>query len=157
MSYLEYRDMFYKAQEDKSPYVMFTIDIIDSKKMSVTDRADAQSQLIALHLAVSHKSADFNTDLTTLFGAVSMPQRLGDACGWWTKKENENQLLASIKQTLKTTNLRVRISKGYFETTEYCCGHYLYYGGYCFSELTNAHKDNGCGEQYIVDYYPEIG
>lgn len=150
MSYKEYRDMFYKAQENDAPYVMFTVDIINSKGIGALERCDAQEELIKLHGGVYHSSFYFSIDMTTLLGAVSMPQRRGDSCAWWTTREHEEELLQTIIHLLSNTHLKVRVAKAYFETEEYCYGNNEYYGGYCFDELTNAHKPDGVGNEYIV-------
>ena len=150
MSYKEYRDMFYKAQKNDAPYVMFTVDIINSKGMDALERCDAQEELIELHDYVYQSSFYFSIDMTTLFGTISMPQRRGDACAWWTTREHEEKLLQKIVHFLSDTHLKVRVAKAYFETEEYCYGDNKYYGGYCFDELTNAHKPDGVGDKYIV-------
>ena len=150
MSYKEYRDMFYKAQENDAPYVMFTVDIINSKGIDALERCDAQEELIKLHGGVYHSSFYFNIDMTTLLGTISMPQRRGDACAWWTTREYEEELLQTIFHFLSKTHLKVRVAKAYFETEEYCYGNNKYYGGYCFDELTNAHKPDGVGNKYMV-------
>lgn len=150
MSYKEYRDMFYKAQKNDAPYVMFTVDIINSKGIDALERCDAQEELIKLHGGVYHSSFYFNIDMTTLLGTISMPQRRGDACAWWTTREHEEELLQTIFHLLSKTHLKVRVAKAYFETEEYCYGNNKYYGGYCFDELTNAHKPDGVGNEYIV-------
>ena len=150
MSYKGYRDMFYKAQENDAPYVMFTVDIVNSKGMGALERGDAQEELIKLHGGVYHSSFYFSIDMTTLFGTISMPQRRGDACAWWTTREHEEELLQTIIHLLSNTHLKVRVAKAYFETEEYCYGNNKYYGGYCFDELTNAHKPDGIGNKYII-------
>lgn len=153
MSYQEYRDMFYKAQKNNAPYIMFTVDIKGSKDMSDYERFLAQEKLIALHEEVFLKSTRYEINMTTLNGRVPIKQFLGDACGWWARREHEEQLLKDIEEELSKLDFTVRLAKGYFETTEYCRGLSCYYGGYCFAELTNAHKHDGCGNQYVIGYY----
>ena len=143
--YQEYRDMFLAAQSNNSPYVMFTIDIQNSSKMPSAERYEAQEYLIQMFNEVPKHI--FSNQVTRK-SSVDLFQ--GDAAGFWTERHNEDLLLTWIKEKLKDAPFSARVAKGYFETVNWLEGNRLYYAGYCFEELTHAHKEDGVGSHYIV-------
>ena len=148
MSYHEYRDMFIAAQNEKSPYVMFTVDIKDSSKMHSFERFEAQEYLTLMFNELPIISNHLFCTEVTRCSHVSLFQ--GDAIGFWSERQHEELLLKYLKMKLQDAPFNARVAKGYFETLNWLEGSRLYYGGYCFNELTNAHKEGGVGNQYIV-------
>ena len=147
----EYRDMFFKCQNDSSPYYMVTIDITHSKQYKGEARFAVQLKLRSILEAAEREG------YCTVIGYRPEPIKgcKGDAIGISSKVANRKEVMEFQMRVLKLAqdslgDIKFHYAGGYFETYQWVEGLDKYYSGYCFEELSNAHKPTGVGGSYII-------
>lgn len=157
----EYNDLFLKCQKT-GMYHIFTFDIVNSKKMTESDRYDAQFKLIELNLMMyrliqekeqkeKRKILVFEDGFTKLgelrlnnFGYKQEPFIYGDLIGFTVyrdaiTKEEVLNIFNKSKSALNI-NFEFHLADGYYETNNWIEGNTKYFRGYCIDLLSNLHK-----------------
>lgn len=142
MSYVEYKDMFDKAQKH-GKYQMFIIDLANSKKLSTEDLKDAE-------ITMREKFDKIANYIEKKYGILHINNHplfnnnkyfvLGDLCGICVESGSSKMIEKIIKKEFKNFDYKYHFETGFYDTDDWAKGNTLYYFGYCIQELERKYK-----------------
>ena len=170
MSYEEYRDLFLKAQENtEAPYICFSFDLKNSKKMGDEERYLAQIKTFETINVLTKRILDLekkedrqillqNNEIKIARNVVKDRPEItyygnpcftaGDSFHFYVYKNSLSvkEIISLFKASLnKTENYNTyHFAYGKFETTNYRTRNRKYYVGFVIAELTDNKENRKC-------------
>lgn len=164
MSYIEYLDLYLKAQQEQSAlYYVVSFDVINSKLLSSDERLTLQHNINIIVKYVYDKLLEkeleeaiqivikdpkfirpWDIKNKTWNGNYIDPMVFGDCFQFTVLKGTvtKEEIIEWVDECKEVLNVKERfhIADGYYETNDYGDGNALFFRGYCLKTLETLHK-----------------